>query len=73
VFVTTTFTVPATWAGVVAVMEVLLTTLMLLAAVPPKVTVAPVAKLLPLMLTAVPPFTVPEVGEIELTVGAGAV
>ena len=51
-------------------MEVLLTTVMLLAAVPPKVTVAPAAKLLPLMLTAVPPFTVPEVGDTEVTVGA---
>ena len=51
-------------------MEALLTTLTFVAKVPPKLTVAPAAKLLPLMVTAVPPLVEPEVGEIELTAGA---
>ena len=68
-FVTTTFTAPAACAGVVAVIVVLLTTTTLVAAVPPNVTVAPDAKLVPLIVTGVPPLVVPEVGEIE--VGAG--
>src|SRR5690242_12351813 len=71
VLVTTTFTVPAACAGVVALIEVLLTTFTLVAAVPPKVTVAPAAKLLPAMVTAVPPFVEPELGDTELTVGTG--
>ena len=54
-------------------MEVLLATLTLVAAVPPKVTLAPAAKLVPVMVTAVPPLVEPELGETELTVGAGAV
>ena len=49
--VTTTFTAPAACAGVVAVIEVVLTTLTFVAEVPPKVTVAPAAKLVPVMVT----------------------
>src|SRR5579872_6680621 len=71
--VTTTLTAPAAWAGVVAVMVELLTTVTLPAAVPPKLTLAPARKLLPLMLTAVPPPVGPELGETELTLGAGLV
>ncbi len=56
----------------VAVIEVALTTTRLVAALPPSVTVAPVAKPVPLMVTAVPPAAGPLVGEIALTVGAGA-
>src|SRR6185312_14806582 len=70
VLVTTTLTVPVACAGVVAVMDALLTTVTFVAEVPHKVTVAPAAKLLPLMLTAVPALVGPEVGEIELTPGA---
>ena len=51
--------------------DVLLTTVTLVAAVPPRVTVAPARKPVPVMVTAVPPAVVPDVGEIELTVGAG--
>ena len=69
--VTTTFTAPAAWAGVVAVIEVPLTTVTVLAAVPPTVTVAPDRKPVPVMVTAVPPLTDPELGEIAVTVGAG--
>lgn len=68
-FVTVTVTAPAACAGVVAVMLVLLTTTTLVAAVPPNVTVAPAAKLVPVIVTAVPPAVDPLVGEILLTVG----
>src|SRR3984893_12294995 len=71
VLVTTTFTAPAAWARVVAVMEVLFTTITLLAAVRPTVTVAPDRKPVPVMVTAVPPLTDPELGETAVTVGGG--
>src|ERR1700724_3674557 len=71
VLVTTTFTAPAAWAAVVAVIEVPLTTVTVLAAVPPNLTVAPDRKPVPVMVTAVPPLTGPELGEIAVTVGAG--
>src|ERR1700730_1074745 len=69
VLVTTTFTAPAAWAGVVAVIEVLFTTVTVLAAVPPTVTVAPDRKPVPVMVTAVPPWRAPERGEIAGTGG----
>lgn len=68
---TWTFTAPAGWAAVIAVIDVLLPTTTLLAAVPPRLTVAPARKPVPVIVTAVPPFTVPDVGEMALTVGAG--
>src|SRR5438876_11245199 len=71
--VTTTSTAPAAWAAVVAVSEVLLTTVTFVAAVPPRLTVAPAAKPVPARVPAVPPLLVPELGEIALTVGAGLV
>ena len=52
--VTITLTVPAVPAGVVAVMVVELLTLTPVAALPPMVTVAPVTKLVPVMVTLVP-------------------
>ena len=69
--VTTTLTAPAACAAVVAVIVVLLTTVTPVADVPPSLTVAPARKPVPVMLTAVPPAVVPDVGVIELTVGAG--
>src|SRR5437667_6973514 len=51
----------------------MLTTVTFVAAVPPRLTVAPAVKPVPVMLTAVPPLLVPELGEIALTVGAGLV
>ena len=69
--VTTTATVPAVCAAVVAVMDVLLTTVTFVAAVPPSFTVAPDKNPVPMRLTAVPPLADPVVGEMELTVGAG--
>ncbi len=47
-----------------------LTTVTLLAAVPPNVTVAPATKFVPVIVTAVPPLVDPELGETELIVGA---
>jgi hypothetical protein len=52
-------------------MDVLLTTFTPVAAVPPRLTVAPATNPEPVMVTAVPPATGPEFGVIELTVGAG--
>jgi hypothetical protein len=66
-----TVTVPAACAGVVAVIDVLLTTTTFVAAVPPNVTVAPVAKFVPVIVTAVPPAVGPLFGDTLLTVGAG--
>jgi len=68
--VTATVTAPAACAGVVAVIDVLLTTTTFVAAVPPNVTVAPLAKFAPVIVTAVPPATGPLFGDTLLTVGA---
>jgi hypothetical protein len=67
--VTVTVTAPALPAGVVAVIEVLFTTTTLLAAALPNVTVAPVAKFVPVIVTAVPPPTGPLFGDTPVTVG----
>jgi len=70
--VTVTVTAPALPAGVVVVIEVLLTTTTLVAAVAPNVTVAPAAKLVPVIVTAVPPKVDPLFGDTLVTVGARA-
>ena len=57
--VTTTFTAPAACAGVIAVMVVALTTTTLVAAVPPNVTAVAPVKLVPVMVTLVPPAVGP--------------
>jgi hypothetical protein len=67
--VTVTVTAPALPAGVVAVMVVLFTTTTLVAAAAPNVTVAPVAKFVPVIVTAVPPAVDPLFGLTLLTVG----
>jgi hypothetical protein len=69
VTVTATETAPALPAGVVAVMVVAFITTTLVAAVPPNVTVAPVAKFVPVIVTAVPPAVDPLFGDTLLTVG----
>ena len=71
--VTTTLTAPAACAAVVAVIDVPLTTFTPVAAVPPRFTAAPARKPVPVMVTGVPPETVPVLGKIEVTVGAGFV
>ena len=70
-FVTTTSTAPALCAGVVAVIDVLFTTVTLVAGVSPRITIAPAWKPVPMILTAVPPLADPEVGEMAVTVGSG--
>jgi hypothetical protein len=67
--VTVTVTAPALPAGVVAVILVLLATTTFVAAALPNVTVAPDAKFVPVMVTAVPPAVDPLVGETPVTVG----
>ena len=69
-FVTVTVTAPALPAGVVAVIDVALTTTTFVAAALPNVTVAPVAKFVPVIVTAVPPAVGPLFGLTLLTVGA---
>ena len=67
--VTATFTTPAAFAGVVAVICVALTTITPEAALPPNVTdVAPV-KLVPVIVTLAPPVAGPEFGLTLETVG----
>jgi hypothetical protein len=68
--VTVTVTAPALPAGVVAVSVVLFTTVTPVANVPPNVTVAPTAKFVPVIVTAVPPAAGPLFGDILVTVGA---
>jgi hypothetical protein len=69
--VTVTVTAPAAWEGVVAVIVVLLTTVTPVAGLPPMLTVAPAAKFVPVIVTAVPPVVGPDAGATLLTVGAG--
>jgi hypothetical protein len=68
-FVTATATAPTAPAGVVAVIVVAFVTTTFVAAVPPNVTVAPVAKFVPVIVTAVPPAVVPLFGLTLVTVG----
>ena len=65
-FVTMTSTSAAARAGVVAVMVVMLTLTTLVAATPPIETVAPLTKLVPEMVTAVPPPTSPVAGTMPV-------
>jgi hypothetical protein len=67
--VTVTDTAPALPAGVVAVIVVLLAMTTFVAAAAPNVTVAPVAKFVPVIVTAVPPSVDPVLGLTLLTVG----
>ena len=69
--VTTTFTAPATWAAVVAVIEAPLATFTLVAAVPPNVTPAPDRNPVPVIVTDAPPAVGPDTGAMAVTVGAG--
>jgi hypothetical protein len=70
---TVTVTAPALPAGVVAVMVVPFTTTTLVAAAAPKVTVAPEAKFVPVIVTPVPPTVDPVFGDTLVTVGGGGV
>jgi len=72
VFVTTTSWAPAVPAGVVHVIEVADTTVTLVHAAPPTVTVAPARKFDPVIVIEVPPALVPDVVETLDKVGAAA-
>ena len=63
-------TVPAAWAGVIAVIWVGLITETPVAAIPPKVTVVAPLRFVPVIVTVVPPSVEPEVGEMLVIVGA---
>ena len=67
--VTLMSTVPVP-AGDVAVIWVAELTLKVVAAVAPKVTAVAPVKLVPVIVTVVPPAPGPDVGEIDVTVGA---
>jgi hypothetical protein len=71
VLATMTFTAPAAWAGVMAVIDVALTRVTPVAGVPPRLTVAPDRKPVPAIATLVPPLVVPVLGVIAVTWGAG--
>ena len=65
-------TVPAVPAGAVATMAVSETTENAFAAVAPKLTADAPVKLVPMMVTTVPPAMPPEAGDTLETPGAGA-
>jgi hypothetical protein len=67
--VTVTSTVPVP-AGDVAVIEVAELTVKLVALVAPNLTAVAPVNTVPVMVTEVPPAAGPEVGEIDVTVGA---
>ena len=68
--VTVTCTVPADSAGDTAVKEVADVCVTLVAAIDPNLTVAEEVKFVPVIVTEVPPAAGPEVGLIEVIVGA---
>ena len=70
--VTVTSTVPAVPAGLVAMMLVSLTTLKLVAGTVPKSTAVAPVKLVPVIVTDVPPNVGPVVGLMPVTAGAAA-
>jgi len=73
VVVTMTSTVPGVIVdGEVAVIDVAEFTVTAVAAVPPKLTVAPVMKLVPVIATEVPPAVGPDVGFNDVTAGCTA-
>jgi hypothetical protein len=69
--VTVTFVAPALPAGVVAVIVVLFTTTTFVADALPSFTAAPLAKFVPVIVTAVPPAVGPLFGLTPVTVGTG--
>jgi hypothetical protein len=66
-----TSTVPTDPAGDVAVIDVSETTLNVVAGVLPKLTAVAPVKLVPVIVTTVPPAVGPLVGDRPVTVGAG--
>lgn len=71
--VTVTFTVPAEPAGAVAVIDVALLTVKLVAGVEPNSTAVAPVKLVPVIATEVPPAVEPDEGLRPVTVGTASV
>ena len=69
--VTATLLAPAVPAGVLAVTEVLDTTTIFVASMPPTVTLVAPVKLVPAIVMVVPPVVGPEVGLTLPMVGSG--
>src|SRR5690606_4882314 len=69
--VTSTSTIPATCGGVVAVIWVGLSTVKLVAGVPPKVSAVAPVRSVPMMVTEVPPAVLPVFGVTEGSGGGG--
>ena len=67
--VTITSTVPVAWAGEVTAMDVAVSVTTVAVAVP-NLTLVALARLVPVMVTEVPPPLDPEVGATAVTVGA---
>ena len=67
---TATFTAPASCAGVIAVIVVVLTTVTFVAATPPIITFVAPLKAVPVMVMRVPPAVVPPTGLTAATFGA---
>ena len=70
--VTRTLAVPAEPAGVMQVIDVAVLALSAVQALPSKLTPVALLKLVPVIVTFVPPATGPEVVLIAMTVGAAA-
>src|SRR2546426_6179932 len=68
---TVTSTVPAAWAGVIAMIWVALVVLTFVAASPPTLTVAPTTKPVPVIVIPVPPASGPPFGTTLVTAGGG--
>jgi len=71
ILVTTMSTAPAACAAVVQAIFVDDSKATVAAATPPMETVVPLAKFVPVIVTAVPPATGPDKGETDATVGSG--
>ena len=68
--VSTTFTAPAALAGVTIVTEVALTLVIDVPAVPPNITDVVPVRLVPVIVTVVPPLVGPDTGDTDEIVGA---
>ena len=69
--VSATSTAPAAWAGVVSVTLLLLVTVRLVASMPPTVTCEVPDRLVPVIVSSVPPAVVPVDGLMLVIVGDG--
>ena len=67
-----TSTVPAAWAGVVAITAVALTIVTWVAAAPPKDTAVAPVRAVPVIVMLVPPAIGPAVDEMPVMVGTAA-